>query len=64
MTTFSHTSTPTTCTPPCPRPVVDAQAGARIAELVLQLLDGKAPADVHELWPSELVLRESSGPRT
>lgn len=40
------------------------QAGARIAELVLQLLDGKAPADVHELWPVELVLRESSGPRT
>jgi LacI family transcriptional regulator len=38
------------------------QAGIRIAELILQLLAGKPTADIHELWPVELVLRESSGP--
>ena len=38
------------------------QAGMRIAELILQILNGKSPEDVHELWPVELVLRESSGP--
>ena len=38
------------------------QAGMRIAELILQLLAGKPIADIHELWPVELVLRESSGP--
>jgi LacI family transcriptional regulator len=38
------------------------QAGSRIAELLLQLLGGKPAADIHELWPVELVLRESSGP--
>lgn len=38
------------------------QAGTRIAELITQILNGKSPADVHELWPVELVLRESSGP--
>lgn len=37
-------------------------AGARIAELLMQLLNGKPAADIHELWPVELVLRESSGP--
>ena len=37
-------------------------AGARIAELVLQLLAGRPAADIHELWPVELVLRESTGP--
>jgi LacI family transcriptional regulator len=37
-------------------------AGARIAELVLQLLAGKPVDTIHELWPVELVLRESSGP--
>jgi LacI family transcriptional regulator len=37
------------------------QAGARIAELITQVLAGKPMADVHELWPVELVLRESSG---
>jgi LacI family transcriptional regulator len=37
-------------------------AGSRIAELLLQLLGGKPAADIHELWPVELVLRESSGP--
>jgi len=37
-------------------------AGTRIAELILQLLGGKKAEDIHELWPVELVLRESSGP--
>jgi LacI family transcriptional regulator len=26
------------------------------------MLGGKPVADIHELWPVELVLRESSGP--
>ena len=38
------------------------QAGVRVAELILQILAGKPAAEVHELWPVELVLRESSGP--
>jgi len=38
------------------------QAGARIADLVTQVLSGKPVGDVHELWPVELVLRQSSGP--
>ncbi len=38
------------------------QAGTRVAELILQILGGKPVEDVHELWPVELVLRESSGP--
>jgi LacI family transcriptional regulator len=38
------------------------QAGIRVAELILQMLAGKPAADIHELWPVELVLRESSGP--
>ncbi|NMA98329.1 MAG: LacI family transcriptional regulator [Phyllobacteriaceae bacterium] len=36
------------------------QAGSRIAELIMQILDGKPPEEIHELWPVELVLRESS----
>lgn len=38
------------------------QAGTRIAELILQLLGGKPVDQIHELWPVELVLRESSAP--
>jgi len=38
------------------------QAGTRIAELAMQVVSGKPVEDVHELWPVELVLRESSGP--
>lgn len=38
------------------------QAGTRIAELLMQILGGKPAGDIHELWPVELVLRESSGP--
>ena len=37
-------------------------AGARIGELIMQLLSGKKPEDIHEIWPVELVLRESTGP--
>lgn len=37
-------------------------AGARIADLVLQILAGKPAHKIQELWPVELVLRESSGP--
>lgn len=38
------------------------QAGNRVVELLLQILAGKPLEDVHELWPVELVLRESSRP--
>jgi LacI family transcriptional regulator len=37
-------------------------AGARVAELTLQMLAGKPVDAIHELWPVELVLRESTGP--
>lgn len=37
-------------------------AGTRIAELLTQMLAGKPAAEIHELWPVELVLRESTGP--
>jgi LacI family transcriptional regulator len=37
-------------------------AGARIADLLLQMQEGKDPASIHELWPVELVLRESTAP--
>jgi LacI family transcriptional regulator len=37
-------------------------AGARIGELVMQLLSGRPAAEIHEVWPVELVLRESTGP--
>ena len=38
------------------------QAGIRIAELIDQVIAGKPVEEVRELWPVELVLRESSGP--
>jgi LacI family transcriptional regulator len=37
-------------------------AGGRIAELLLQQLAGRPASEIHELWPVELVLRESTGP--
>lgn len=37
-------------------------AGFRIAELILQMQAGKPAADIHELWPVELVARASTGP--
>lgn len=37
-------------------------AGHRTGDLVLQVLAGKPPDSIHELWPVELVLRESTRP--
>ncbi len=37
-------------------------AGERVAELLSQVLAGKPAADIHELWPVEMILRESTGP--
>lgn len=37
-------------------------AGVRIAELMLQVQAGKPLDSIHELWPVDLVLRQSSGP--
>ncbi|APO71196.1 substrate-binding domain-containing protein [Rhizobium mongolense] len=37
-------------------------AGARCADLTLQLLAGRSVSDIHELWPVELNLRESTRP--
>lgn len=37
-------------------------AGTRCADLVLQLMSGRSPLDIHELWPVELILRESTAP--
>jgi LacI family transcriptional regulator len=37
-------------------------AGFRVAELIIQLLAGARPESIHELWPVELVVRQSTGP--
>ncbi len=37
-------------------------AGARIGEMMLQILSGKDVAKFEEVWPVELVIRESTGP--
>lgn len=37
-------------------------AGTRIADLLLQMLAGREAAAVQELWPVELILRETSRP--
>jgi LacI family transcriptional regulator len=37
-------------------------AGSRVGEFLIQLLSGKKPDEIHEVWPVELVLRESTGP--
>jgi LacI family transcriptional regulator len=37
-------------------------AGARIAELILEMLAGRPADKIAELWPIELVLRESAAP--
>jgi LacI family transcriptional regulator len=36
-------------------------AGTRVAELLTQMLAGKPATEIHELWPVEMVLRESTG---
>ncbi|GGB06852.1 alanine racemase [Brucella endophytica] len=35
-------------------------AGVRCAELTLQIVAGRAVEDIHELWPVDLILREST----
>jgi LacI family transcriptional regulator len=37
-------------------------AGTRVAELALEMLGGTPPDAIHELWPVELLLRQSTGP--
>ena len=37
-------------------------AGTRVAELAVELLAGRAPETIHELWPVDLVIRGSTGP--
>ena len=37
-------------------------AGARIGELAVELLGGRDPETIHELWPVDLVIRQSTGP--
>jgi LacI family transcriptional regulator len=37
-------------------------AGVRCAELIMEILGGRAPETVHELWPVDLVVRGSTGP--
>jgi LacI family transcriptional regulator len=37
-------------------------AGTRIAELTIEILNGRAVGGVHELWPVDLVIRASTGP--
>ena len=38
------------------------KAGWRIAELALELLGGRPPETIQELWPVDLILRQSTGP--
>ncbi len=37
-------------------------AGARVAELTLEMLDGRASDDIQEVWPVELIIRGTTGP--
>jgi LacI family transcriptional regulator len=37
-------------------------AGTRCAELLVEILSGRDPATVHELWPVDLIIRASTGP--
>jgi len=37
-------------------------AGTRAAELAIDLLTGRSPGSIHELWPVDLVIRGSTGP--
>jgi len=37
-------------------------AGTRVAELAIELLNGRPADTIHELWPVELVVRASTGP--
>ncbi len=35
-------------------------AGKRCADMLMDILNDKAPANIHELWPVELILRETA----
>jgi LacI family transcriptional regulator len=37
-------------------------AATRIAEMLVRVLDGEPVDGIHELWPVDLILRQSSGP--
>jgi LacI family transcriptional regulator len=37
-------------------------AGTRVAELIVELLGGRDPETIHELWPVDLIVRASTGP--
>ncbi len=37
-------------------------AGTRVADMVMDVLGGRSPEAIHELWPVELVIRASTGP--
>jgi LacI family transcriptional regulator len=37
-------------------------AGLRVAELTVELLGGREPESIHELWPVDLIVRGSTGP--
>ncbi len=37
-------------------------AGTRCAELLVEILSGRDPLTVHELWPVDLIIRASTGP--
>jgi LacI family transcriptional regulator len=37
-------------------------AGTRVAELAVELLNGRPADPLHERWPVELVVRASTGP--
>ena len=37
-------------------------AGTRVAELAIEMLNGRPAAAIHELWPVDLVIRGSTGP--
>lgn len=37
-------------------------AGTRVAELAIDMLNGRAPEAINELWPVDLVIRGSTGP--
>lgn len=37
-------------------------AGTRVADMLVDLLAGRSPETIHELWPVEFVIRASTGP--
>lgn len=37
-------------------------AGTRVAELVIEMLQGRDPGSIGELWPVDLIVRDSTGP--